>query len=189
MIDPSNITNYKLTTTQLEEIILFWICAAGKNGTTAARLLNNLIIDIEADRLGIFNALRLYTTPDAIALELKAHGIGCYTHKARTIFELINTDLDLKTCTAEDLELIYGIGMKTSRCFLIHSRENVQYAGLDTHMLKNLRENGIEGVPKTTPSSKKLYRRLELEVLRLSKEAGLSPAEYDLRVWNTYAVK
>ncbi len=85
--------------------------------------------------------------------------------------------------------MIYGIGMKTSRCFLIHSRKNVQYAGIDTHMLKNLRAHGIEGVPKTTPTSKKLYRRLELEVLRLSKEAGMSPAEYDLNVWNTYAVK
>jgi len=189
MIDPTNITNYALTLFKLEETLLFWVLAAGKNGTTTARLLDNLLIDIEADKIGVFNAFRLYTKPKSIALELKEHGIGCYNQKARTIFELIHLDLDLKTCTAEALELVHGIGMKTSRCFLIHSRENIQYAGIDTHMLKNLRVNGIEGVPKTTPTSKKLYRRLELEVLRLSREAGLTPAQYDLGVWNTYAVK
>lgn len=189
MIDPSKITNYNLTESELEETILFWVLAAGKNGTTAARLLNELLIDIHADTYGAFNALRLYDSMDTIVLELKEHGIGCYTHKGRTIYELINADLDLKTCSAEDLEKIYGIGMKTSRCFLIHSRQHSNYAGLDTHMLKNLRAHGVQDVPKTTPTSKPLYKRLELEVLRLSKEAGMTPAAYDLSVWNTYAVK
>lgn len=189
MINPSEITNYELTDIELEEVILFWVCAAGKNGTTAARLLNDLLIDINADTLGPFNALRLHGSIEILALELKEHGIGCFNHKARTIYELVNSNLDLRTCSAKDLEEIYGIGMKTSRCFLIHSRKNAQYAGLDTHMLKNLRKHGVSDVPKTTPTSKKQYKRLELEVLRLSKDAGLSPAEYDLSVWNTYAVK
>lgn len=189
MINPSEITNYNLTDAELEEVLLFWVCAAGKNGTTAARLLNNLLIDIHADTYGPFNALKLHGSIELIALELKEHGIGCYNHKARTIYELVNSDLDLRNCSAEDLESIYGIGMKTSRCFLIHSREDAPYAGLDTHMLKNLRKHDVPDVPKSTPTSKKQYKRLELEVLQLSKEAGLTPAEYDLQVWNTYAVK
>ena len=189
MINPEKITNYNLTTSELEETILFWICAAGKNGTTAARLLNDLLIDIHADTYGIFNAFRLYGSSKVIALELKEHGIGCYTHKGRTIYELVNLDLDLRTCTTEDLEQIYGIGMKTSRCFLMHSRKGVPLAGLDTHMLKNLRAAGVKNVPKVTPTSKKQYKRLELEVLKLATGAGLTPADYDLKVWNTYAIR
>lgn len=189
MIDPSNITNYELTDKELEEVLLFWICAAGKNGTTAARLLNDLLIDVHADTYGPFNAFKLYNSIELIALELKEHGIGCYNHKARTIYEIVNSDLNLRNCTSEDLEKIYGIGMKTSRCFLIHSRKNSQYAGLDTHMLKHLRAKGISDVPKTTPSSKKQYKRLELEVLRLSKETGKTPAQYDLDIWNKYSIK
>ncbi len=127
MVDPSKITKYDATEAELEELLLFWVLAAG-GGSTTARLLNELLIDIEAHNMGAFNAFRLYTI-DTLALELKEHGIGCHSHKARTIYELARADLNLKTCTAEDLELIYGIGMKTSRCFLIHSRKNTQYVG------------------------------------------------------------
>lgn len=193
MIDASNITAYNLNDSELEERILFWVCAAGKNGTTAARLLDAFLVDIGAGWGGHnyspFMAIKAHSSPLTLPYILKTAGIGCYTHKAITMWELANANLDLKTCTAEDLEEIYGIGMKTSRCFIIHSRKNAQYAGIDTHMLKNLRVHGVDGVPKTTPTSKKLYMRLENEVLRLAKEAGMTPAEYDLAVWNSYAVK
>ena len=56
-------------------------------------------------------------------------------------------------------------------------------------LLKNLKVHGVQDVPKVTPSSKRQYKRLELEALRLSKEAGMTPANYDLSVWNKYAVK
>lgn len=188
MIKPEQITNYNLTNAELEVTILFWICAAGKNGTTAARLLDKFLNKYQAEFLGAFNIIRTLNIEE-LSDALKTSGIGCYTHKARTIHELACKDINLKTCTAEDLEQIYGIGMKTSRCFLMHSRKGVQLAGLDTHMLKNLRANGVKNVPKSTPSSKKQYKRLEQEVLRLSKEAGMVPAQYDLSVWNKYAVK
>lgn len=189
MIDASNITNYNLTDDGLEEMILFWVCAAGKNGTTATKLLNNLLLDINGFNLGFFNAIKKLLTKESLCIRLKEHGIGCYTHKARTMWEIANSGLNLKTCLAEDLETIYGIGMKTSRCFIIHTREKAQYAGIDTHMLKNLKAKGIKDVPKSTPSSKKLYERLEKEVLRLAQNAGMSPADYDLKVWNKYSVK
>jgi thermostable 8-oxoguanine DNA glycosylase len=92
------------------------------------------------------------------------------------------------TCNAEELEKIYGIGMKTSRCFLIHSRKNARYAGLDTHVLKFLRAKGVQDVPKSTPTSRKLYLRLEAEFLKLSDESGKSVADLDLEVWNKYKV-
>jgi hypothetical protein len=37
MIDPSNITNFNLTDHGLQEILIFWICVAGKTATTIAK--------------------------------------------------------------------------------------------------------------------------------------------------------
>jgi len=190
MIDPTNITNYNLTDDELEEHLLFWVCAAGKNGTTAASCLERFLSGITYNNMSPFEAIRNASFCfNNFPRIMKAAGIGCYTHKSRTFIELALSGLNLKTCTVKDLEKIYGIGMKTSRCFIIHSRKNAQHAGLDTHLLKHLRAKGISDVPKQTPSSKKQYKRLEQEVLKLAKGAGMSPAEYDLKIWKSYAVK
>ena len=117
---------------------------------------------------------------------LKKHGVGCYTHKARTIYELVHSGLGLDTCTAEELEKIYGIGMKTSRCFILHSREGAQYAGLDTHILKFLRAEGYDA-PKSTPPKKK-YLELEKIFLKIAKNKKKLPADLDLEVWNAYSI-
>ena len=191
MIDPTNITNYNLTDSELEEHLLFWVCAAGKNGTTAARCLDKFLktIGYPDNYPSPFAAIEHATYNHYISDLLKLSGIGCYTGKATTFVDLATSSLDLRTCTAGDLEGIYGIGRKTSRCFILHSRKDAQYAGLDTHILKHLRAAGVKDVPKQTPSSKKQYERLEKEVLRLAKGVGMSPANYDLMVWNKYSIK
>lgn len=194
MVDPENVTDYNLTDAELEERLLFWVCAAGKNGTTAARCLNNMLTDHavfyqkNSPLKWALNAHVLYDLPQV----LKHYGIGCYTGKAKTFFELavaVHKGLNLRTCSSDDLEKIYGIGMKTSRCFIIHSRPNARYAGLDTHILKYLKSQGISNVPKSTPGSKKEYLRLEQEFLKLADEAEKSPADFDLEIWNKYSVK
>lgn len=193
MIDPEKVTNYEQTEKKLEESILFWVCAAGKNGRTAVRCLNYLLNDINGYELGPFNAIKIWgyyihpETQEGWAEMLRDCGIGCYTHKAKTMFQLAVSNLNLKTCSASDLEEIYGIGPKTSRCFILHSRENVQVAGLDTHMLKHLRKLGYD-VPRNTPTGNK-YLTTEAIVLMLAKEAGMSPAQFDLMVWNRYSVR
>ena len=126
-----------------------------------------------------------------LAQTLKYYGIGCYNSKARTFYELavakFKGELDLRTCSASDLEKIHGIGPKTARCFILHSRKNAQVAGLDTHMLKHLKSLGYD-VPKSTPTGKK-YLELEKVVLSLAKRAKMTPASYDLHIWNKYSVK
>lgn len=186
MIDPSKITNYNLTVPELEEHLLWWVCAAGKNGTTASRLLDKFLIKINGYNITPFSALRM-VPPQLIAPMLKSCGIGCHSHKARTMNELVERKLNLKTCTAEDLEEIYGIGMKTSRCFILHSRKGAQYAGLDTHVLKFLRAEGYDA-PKSTPSKKK-YLELEKIFLEIAKKKNKLPADLDLEIWNAYSIK
>ena len=205
MIDPKNITNFSLDDLQLEEHLLFWICAAGKNGTTAARCLDKLMYKIGGYFSGPFQSIRDKVQLDAsLVLRMTADfnkdhpvfpellkdcGIGCYNAKSRSMHEAAHKGLDLRTCGTDDLEAIYGIGMKTSRCFILHSRDDARVAGLDTHILKHLREKGVDNVPKSTPSSKKEYKRLEKEMLRFADAKGMHPAEYDLYVWRKYAVK
>jgi len=192
MIDPAHITNYDLSVPELEEYILFWVCAAGKNGTTASRCLEKLLSAITYNNRSPFLTIREVLSteePKPLVELMKWAGIGCYTHKARTFDELVHSQINLRTCTPEELEEIYGIGMKTSRCFILHTRRNTQVAGLDTHMLKHLKTMGVRGVPKSTPGSKKLYTRLEKKVLKLADRLGFTPAEYDLAVWNKYKVK
>ncbi|NBP02621.1 MAG: hypothetical protein EBU90_21370 [Proteobacteria bacterium] len=101
------------------------------------------------------------------------------------MLDLASRGLDLKTCSVSDLESVRGIGPKTARCFLMHSRRGARYAGLDTHALKYMREKGID-VPKSTPTGKK-YLELEAKFLELADRSGKSVAEFDLEIWRHYS--
>ncbi len=187
MIDPDVITQYNLNEKELQEHILFWVCAAGKNGRTAAKCCDKFLNLIGANEIYLpFTVIR-GLPKEGLPNILKSCGIGCYTSKARTMWELAHSSLNLKTCKASDLEEIYGIGMKTSRCFILHSRKGARYAGLDTHLLKFLRELGHDA-PKSTPTGKK-YLELEKIFLKYADELGKTPADLDLEIWNKYSVK
>lgn len=196
MIDPKNITKYNQTTAELEEFILFWVCAAGKNAHSAAKGLDKFLSYNSIDKYHRyaptpFDWIKTYRyqlqEQFILAQTLKNCGIGCYNQKARTFLELANSNLDLHTCSAQELETITGIGMKTSRCFILHSRKNAQYAGLDVHILRYLGNLGYS-VPKQTPAKKK-YLELEQVFLEIAKEKGLSPADLDLMIWKEYSQK
>jgi thermostable 8-oxoguanine DNA glycosylase len=187
MIDPTRITDFNQTKEQLEEFLLFWICAAGKNAKSAAKGLDSLMTELHY-KTGLdwapFAAIREYGKRKLPAA-LKRNGIGCYNQKARTFWELANSGFNLKTCSAADLETIPGIGMKTSRCFIIHSRKEADCAGLDVHILRYLRDQGYE-VPKQTPT-KKEYLRIEQIFIDLARKANRPIAEFDLAIWNQYS--
>lgn len=177
MIDPTNITNFNLTEEQLEEHVLWWVCAAGKNGVTAAKCLDNLL---NYWKFGSpFETIRKI---DNLEQELKRFGIGCYKSKAKAFKQLVNSGINLKTCTVEELEEIHGVGPKTSRCFLLHSRLNQRYAGLDRHLLNYLRELGYF-VPKSTPTGNK-YRQIEKIFLELADKSGKTISQLDLEIWS-----
>ena len=123
---------------------------------------------------------------------LKRKGIGCYNNRAKTFRKLnhkIWTSIKfLETATLEELEEIYGIGPKTSRFFLMHSRPNQRVAALDTHILKELNAQGVPA-PKSTPAYGRKYKQLEQEFIRLADVAGMSVADYDLHIWKKWRKK
>jgi len=185
LVDPDNITDFGMNGRELELVLLFWICADGKKAKTAAKNLDRLL-RAGRDRFGVESPFEIISSfGDSLAIELKNHGIGCYNNKSRSMLELVRSGIDLFFCTVSDLERIRGIGPKTARCFLMHSRKNVRHAGLDTHCLKFLRESGFD-VPKSTPNGKK-YLELESIFLRMADESGKSIAEFDLDIWRRYS--
>lgn len=191
MIDPSKITDFTLNHRRLEEMIIFWVLVAGKKAKTTSKLLDNMLTYLhgkyEMKELNAYWVLSQYDReyPNGLENLLKCFGFGCQKAKAKSIRQLISSSIDLKTCNASELEQIYGIGMKTSRCFIMHTRQNARHAGLDTHVLKWLRYLGYNA-PKSTPS-KKQYLELETIFIAIADVLEVAPAVLDLAIWNAYS--
>lgn len=188
LVDPQNITNFNSSRFELELVMLFWICAAGKKATTSANCLNNFLTygSNIFGKIFPFDIIRC-TPPAELPLYLKNFGIGCYNNKAKCMIDLVNKNLDLSNCSIFDLESVKGIGPKTARCFLLHTRKEAKYAGLDTHILKYMRDQGLD-VPKSTPNGKK-YLDLEKKFIKMAENSSMTIAEFDLHIWRKYSNK
>ena len=97
--------------------------------------------------------------------------------------------MDLDRVTVDELVRVKGIGPKTARFFVMHSRKNERVATLDVHILKWLREQGVENVPSQTPQNSLNYNRLEKAFLELAEKMGRTPAELDLQIWREKSQK
>lgn len=195
MINPTKITNYERSDAELEELLLFCIAVAGKNAkNTAVALDKYLAVIHECPTVPHtpFSIVRgdVRFERDSIRwrldVVLKSYGFGCYRARAKAFAAAASSGLDLRTCTLEALLALPGVGPKTARFFLLHSRRDFRGAVLDTHVLKYLRACGVAGVPKSTPAAGKAYARLEAELVKRCPP-WLTLAEFDLEIWNHYA--
>lgn len=191
MVDFTNFTNYGRTYGELEEMALGCVLVAGKNAATTAKLLDNMLsiqrAECELPGCRPFECFMRYTAAN-MAVILRDFGFGCYRSKGRSVYELVHSGLNLRTCSIEDLEAIHGIGPKTARMFVLHSRRDATCAVLDVHILHYLSDLGYT-VPRTTPGSKKKYREVELICQELARRFDKSMAVWDLAVWNLYSKK
>lgn len=184
MVDPVHITKFDRTNSELQELLLFCIAVAGKNATVTARLLDNFLWYANAfGGSSYFESIRRMDEVEEVDLVMKEHGFGCYHMKSRGFVYAAKSGLNLKTCSVTDLEKIPGIGMKTSRFFILHTRPNAQVACLDTHVLKWLSYYTGYIVPRQTPPKKK-YLELEQLFLEIARVMKMSPADLDLKIWN-----
>ena len=182
MITPTEITNFSRSDEQLEEFILFCIAVAGKKSDLAASKVNDL--------------LTYFGNPSPFA-ELRKHrnrigdimrhiGLGPYEDRMIPATDAV-LDLDLRGCSLHDLLSIHGIGHKTARMFLLHSRPHQEYVVLDVHILRWLRKVArLRGIPHATPPKlSPLYMNIEARAKRKVREMfpAMTFAEFDLATW------
>lgn len=185
MIDPSDVTKFDRTDAELEEWWLFSCVVAGKTATTQARLLDGFLNEARffpSERP--FESIQRAVDTGMLEILLRNSRLGQYRRLTRCFAGSLK--LDLRNDPVEAFEAIHGVGPKTARMFIMHSRPDQRLAAIDTHVLKHLNANGFKA-PAVTPSSPKLYRELEVAFLDLADKAGQSPADYDLAVWKSYA--
>lgn len=182
MIDPSNITNYYRNRVQLEEFLLFTIIVAGKRATVQAQKLEEFL------KPGIwpFSFIRCLVKDGGLRRHLEHCGIGQYDRIEKSFTAVAHADINLRTVGWVSLATFHGIGLKTAKFFLLHSRPGERHAVLDTHVLRELRRlYPRRRVPESTPGKPEEYFRLEkLWLDHLEKKGCTDYAAADLAVWN-----
>lgn len=188
MIDPTKITKFNRTQEELEELLLFCLIVAGKTASIQAGKLEDFL-NPKPDkcvRFSPFELIEYFITQKMLLKQLQRVKMGQYNRLEKAFREVLK--LDVFNCTVQELESITGIGPKTARFFILHSRPSQQVAVLDTHVLKWLRDELKLDAPKSTPSTKK-YIELEMAFLNYCKENTKDPAMFDLEIWNKYSAK
>ena len=188
LINPKKITDFNRTKADLELFAVFAVCVAGKKAQQTADKVNEHFRDVATPtkQLTPFETIKSLIGANIFGGYLQHARFGQYKRSYRALRDLAESSLDLKTCSVEDLEAIHGIGPKTSRFIIMHSRPNQRLATLDTHILRWMRDQGIE-TPKATPQSKKLYKELEDKFLTLCDKCAILPSQLDLKIWKQYS--
>jgi thermostable 8-oxoguanine DNA glycosylase len=194
MINPYSITNYNRTVPELEEFILFCIVVAGKTAYIQARKLDEFLLSVKArlmmpEQVSPFQIIKSAEQHGILFEEIKKAKLGQYK-KINSAFKYISEkEYNLVRMTPKILEEIPGVGMKTSRFFLLHS--DIFYkdkiAILDTHILKFIKENIDERAPKSTPVIPITYKYWEDLFLHWCETNNKNVADFDLEVWKSYA--
>ena len=181
LIDPKDITNYNRTDVELESFWIFCILVAGKNSDTTSRLVTKLLKN-RGDKTP-FEFIRSLKLTE-LRNYLVAHKTGQYDRIRKALF--FSAKLDLRTCTRDDLMDIHGVGPKTARFFLLHSREFCDEVVLDTHILNWMRVKcDIKDAPKNTPQVPEKYAKYAglCKYLMEIHYPGLTLAQADLMIW------
>lgn len=188
MIDPFDITNYNRNKYELQEFLIFSICVAGKTAKQISIALDEFLKPCKKLRMKPFDLIRKYIEDNILLEKIKESSLGKHFLLLKGLYQIVNADLDLEKCKPEDLEKIHGIGQKTSRFFILHTRPAQNIAVLDTHILRYIREVlGYKKVPKSTPSSQRLYQELEKIFIQDAREKRKTVAQWDLEIWKMYA--
>ena len=188
MITPTNITNYNRTQAELEEFLMFAIIVAGKTAKTQAEKLNQFLASAKVCEISPFEWIEklIARSHDCGLMDcMKHYKLGQYNRLDKAFKGILQFKGKLDSVTLDELESIEGIGPKTARFFILHSRPDQQVACLDTHILKWMGSKGHK-VPKTTPSKKK-YKQIESDFLHECHKAGKKVADMDLEIWKSYS--
>jgi thermostable 8-oxoguanine DNA glycosylase len=194
MIDPYNITNYNRTEAELESFLLFCIVVAGKTAYIQARKLDEFLTSVNKrlmlpEGTNPFQSLKSAEQNGILMEEILRAKLGQYKKIYNGFKFITEKEYNLSRMTPQILEKIPGVGMKSSRFFLLHSDAfyKDKIAILDTHILKFIKENIDDRAPKSTPVIPLTYRLWEDMFLSWCRQNDKNVAEFDLEVWKSYA--
>ena len=180
--NPNQPILFDRTINDLECSLLFCVVVAGKKARIQIKLLHSFLKGTQTP----FEYIKELDAAGKLSFQLKESRLGQYARLAACFRELASSDLDLFTCTVDDLENIHGIGPKTARFFLTCNRKDARHAVLDTYVLRFMRDVLDINAPSTTPHGNE-YLRLEKIYLSLIDHLNVNPAEFDLALWNSYS--
>ena len=194
MINPYNITDYSRKRGELEEFLLFCIVVAGKTAYIQAQKLEDFLKSVNArlmmpESSSPFQILKSANQHGILMEEIQKAKLGQYRKIYNSFKYITEQEYDLTRMTPEELELIPGVGMKTSRFFLLHSDKTYKdkIAIIDTHILKFIKENIDIRAPKSTPTIRVTYKYWEDRFLYWCESNNKNVADFDLEVWKSYA--
>jgi len=193
MIDPNLVTNYNRDDDDLLEFWLFCLFVRGKNANVQALKLEQFVRLLlgATQKTTLTQAMKAVNTNSAIAenlvsallLRVKAGQYGTLAAAIQETANRIDYKADFLRCaSACDLEAIHGVGPKTARYFILHTRPKARVAALDTHILRYLGDRTDMTVPSSTPTGKR-YAELEEAFLLMADFEGVDPAAMDLAIW------
>jgi thermostable 8-oxoguanine DNA glycosylase len=187
MINQSKVTDFNRNDDELEEWALFCFAAAGKSSFTIAPRLDALLRGRFECDMSPFNWVNSLIIDGQLVNQLKECGLGQFKRTERCWSEMI-LHKNPRQWTLDQLLSIHGVGNKSARFFLLHSRPDQQVAVLDTHILRWLRDQGYDA-PKISPTHIKTYKKWENVFLCECSKQERDPAEMDLSIWNEYSRK
>lgn len=180
-LDVTDVTHYDRTDQELEAFLLLAIVVAGKTAHIQERKLRAFLAPCGVRQCSPFELIRWAEERGLLEQHIRLQGLGQYRRLVPCFREIVS--LNPRTCTREELEAVMGIGPKTSRFFLLHSRPKQLFAVLDTHILAWLRENGYPDAPRVTPGSRGTYDRWEKVFLKEAQLRDINPADLDMKIW------
>ncbi len=191
MIDPNNVTNSRRTAAELEEFLLFCVVVAGKNADQQAAKLEGFLAGRRP-----FAFIRASHREGKLETRLREVRLGKYSLLGQSFRDLAHSNADLASCTWEELTAFPGIGIKTAKFFVLHSREREMHGVLDTHVLAWMGEHwGAAGrgglvVPRHSPQDPRTYRFWETVYFGMVTArhhggggARVDWAQFDLDLW------
>jgi len=188
MINPAEITNYNRTQYQLQEFILFGINVAGKKSSIEAPKLEVFIErakNITKETLP-FNCIRKLIKLGRLNEIMHWAKLSPYAQRYNS-YVAVSKIKDLQSVSLNRLLQVPGIGLKTARFFLSHSREDFDEPMLDTHILRYLRDQGYADAPKSTPSNENTYYYFANIFKNIARQLGKSVTDLDLEIWKQYS--
>lgn len=169
----------KFSDRELQFRLFYSIIVAGKNAKFAENVTKKLFSDEEKTP---FEVVKEWVVKGELDQKLREARSGNYVKTAKAFEDLVNSNIDLRTCQPVDLESIHGIGPKTARFFIIWTRPDANCAALDVHVLRWLRNQG-HAVPKSTPPAGRTYDRIEQIFLSEAQKLGVTPRQLDEAIW------